>query len=132
MYMQTNKKKNYYLDRTYSNNAGSGTIKTKSKDNSKRSGENAYITASKSTKSNQCFNHSLISTRKTSNGYTIVVIRQPITTNKSYNLAKQFQSQARKELKIHNYFLNDYNSFLKWFAEKENTLKDNGFHKIKD
>ena len=127
--MQINPVGKYYPDRTYSNNAGKGTIRVKSKSLKLQNDKKPNIIYFKNNK--QCFNHSLISTRKTKYGYSIIVVRQLETSNKSYNLAKNFQTQAKEELRKNNYFLNDYDGFLEWFSEKEKVLKENGFHKLR-
>ena len=131
--MQINPEGNYYPDRTYSNNAGRGVIKVKKNEtkNIAKFKEKGSIYKTNSKCNRQCFIRSLISTRKISIGYIVVVIRQPKTANDSYALAKEFQVQAKEELRKNNYFLNDYDGFLNWFEEKEKVLKENGFHKLK-
>lgn len=106
--MQINPEGNYYPDRTYSNNAGRGVIKAKKNEtkNIAKFKEKGSIYKTNSKCNRQCFIRSLISTRKISIGYIVVVIRQPKTAN-------------------------DYDGFLNWFAEKEKVLKKNGFHRLK-
>lgn len=128
MKKSTKQLENYYLDRTYQNHAGRGTIIIKKKAEEEIM-HDVIVTAKDEI--GQCFNHALLSFRKTRKGYIVVVTRQPETTEIAYNLAKQLQSEMREELKANNYFVDNYDGFAKWFAEKEKVLKDNGFHKLK-
>ena len=135
--MQKNLKKNenYCPDRTYGNNAKRGAIKMVAKTNTKikrfNDSEVAYVAKVVKTKKGYSFVKDLLSTRWTSRGAEIVVTKQPNTSEEAYMLAKQLQSKLAEELIKHNRFINNYDEFLKWFAEKEEILKDNGFHKRK-
>ncbi len=122
-----NKKENYYPDRTYKNSAKNGTIKEKS-------GAISYKPKRfvRKQKTGRSYIKALFSTRWTTNGATIVITRQPDTTNESYILAKQLKVEMTNELVENNRFVNNYDEFMAWFSEKEEILKDNNFHKLKD
>ena len=130
---------NYCLDKTYKNGAGNGTIKIVSKKKSSvetvvvSDDENVLnlIKPEKERKKKSLVN-ALFSTRLTKNGYVIVVTRQPNTSEKSYELALKLKSEMQIELLTNNRFKNDYEGFSKWFTEKEQVLKNNGFHELKD
>lgn len=140
--MQINEKENenYYPDKTYQNHAGSGTIKTVSKIKPKRKQPSNFSFGNSTVKTTgseqivirQCYNRALISVRKRKTGYLIVVTRQPNTTEESHVLAKELQKEMNEELKSNDYFVNDDNGFQAWFSKKEEVLKNNGFHKLKD
>lgn len=126
---------NYCSDRTYQNNAGSGTIRVKKISEKIKIKNNRFkskTTTSKLNSRGQSFNHALISTRRTKDGYKIIVTRQLNTSNEAFGLAKKFQIELMKELGNNNYFVNDDDNFKKWFTEKEEILKNNNFHKLKD
>lgn len=134
--MQNNSKKieNYYPNRTYENHAGAGTILVKKKAEVSDGGVLVINdeTVSAEEKIGQCFNRASVSTRKVKKGYVVVVTRQPGTTEEAYELAKQFQAEAKAELEAHDCYADDFDGFTSWFSEKEIVLKDNGFHKLKD
>ena len=126
----------YYPDRTYKNSAGNGTIKStqsKLKKNIIKSKEDDIVKKTILSKRHKHKNYinALISTRKTKYGYSIIVVRQPETSDEAYLLAKQLQKEMVEELIENNRFLNDYDGFLSWFAKKEIILKENCFRKLK-
>lgn len=123
------KKENYYPDRTYKNSAKNGTIRISKK--RERILQDEPNQKSKKKKHGKSFINALLSTRWTTNGATIVVVRQKDTSQEAYNLAKQLQKEMVEELIENNRFVNDYDSFVSWFNAKEKILRDNNFHKLK-
>lgn len=135
--MQRNSRKceNFYPDRTYANNAKRGTIVLNSKASTKPKRHNAseigYVAKTKQNNKGLSFVKDLLSTRWTSKGAEIVVTKQQNTSEEAYVLAKRLQVELTNELIKNHRFVNDYDDFLNWFVEKEQILKDNGFHKKK-
>ena len=129
----------YYPDRSYKNSAGNGkivsvlsSIKTTDLFIGVQTKRKSSFSKVKTKTKGKSYINALISTRRTKYGYFIVVTRQSNTTDEAYALAKKLQVELTEELLKHNRFKNDYDAFSEWFASKENILKDNGFHKLKD
>ena len=120
--MQKNLKKseNYFVDRTYHDNAGNGTINVSSKNNTmgvKGKKRAKSKRAKPLLKKSASFITALISFRWTVSGGVIVLTRQPSTSDEAYKLAKKLKLEMQKDLLKHDRFFNDFGAFKNWIAD---------------
>lgn len=130
--MQNIAKKNYFVDRTYSDSVGRGKISvaTKVVAQSKR-GESQDGFFLESSERGQSFIRALVSFRWASYGGAVVITRQADTTDKSYELAIKFKRKMQKELLEQYRFSDNFDAFKVWVSEWCSVLEQNGFHNIK-
>lgn len=85
----------------------------------------------------QSFQRAVISFRWTTHrgwkgyGGEVVITRQPNTTEKTYNEAKEIGSLMKKELNSFGRFIGDKTTFIKWVGKWKLELEKRGYHDVK-
>ena len=133
MQKKLKKTENYFVDRTYHDNAGNGTIEIVTKNEAISKGKKRVKSKSvkPSLKKSTSFVSALISFRWTISGGVIVLTRQPDTSDETYKLAKSLKQEMQKDLLKNNRFVNDFEAFKVWIGKQITFLKQNGFHDLK-
>lgn len=121
---------NYFVDRTYSDNVGTGKIAAKKSANKEIESRERFYPEEET--KGQSFIKALISFRwHPVLGGIIVLTRQSETSDEAYELAVNLKSKMQKELLENKRFDNSLDDFREWIDQQIAILKQNGFHKLK-